>query len=71
MYSFMRTKVGVSQCPKCSGKGCFSCDRTGEVISCPRCGNVNMATKAGNTYTCQACDTPFNQAGETVSEDEA
>jgi len=60
----MKTKPGVSKCSKCEGKGCFSCEKTGKVISCPRCGNVNMATKAGNVYTCGACQTDFNAAGK-------
>jgi hypothetical protein len=64
VFSFMRLKDGVQKCPKCLGAGCFSCARTGEVTSCPACGNVDLFERSGDEIRCSICRTVFDKGGQ-------
>ena len=64
----MRLKDGQQGCPKCEGKGCYWCRKTGIVVQCPRCANSEheLVTKSGNEFTCMVCKTIFAPSGKIV-----
>lgn len=65
MRSIMRSKPGKSKCPRCAGKGCVHCERTGSVIECPGCGNDTHGTidSTAGLHVCDICQTEFGDDG--------
>ena len=62
----MWLKNGQQNCPKCAGKGCYSCNRLGIIVLCPGCANQDMdhiVKVDGGTYLCGICQAAFTRSG--------
>jgi len=62
----MRTKDGYQVCPRCSGAGCWHCQRKGYTVRCPRCGDVDSQVDDSPNFKCLVCDTKYSKSGQIV-----
>jgi hypothetical protein len=67
MQSIMTSDPGKHQCPKCQGKGCYTCDRKGHYLMCPVCCNLDyQKEKTSDHFKCLACDAEYDKKGHLI-----
>jgi len=66
--SYMRLKNGFNVCSRCSGRGCYRCQRKGYIVLCPTCAQAEpeLTERTGDDYKCLSCETTFTRQGRVV-----
>jgi hypothetical protein len=68
----MRSTGGQTQCDRCTGEGCYHCQRRGYNVQCPGCSNdaPELIGKNENEFRCSICGTVFGKDGTVERIDE-
>ena len=67
---YLNTPLGKSECTRCHGRGCFSCERRGYVLQCPNCCNLEYQEPESGHFRCLVCNLNYNKDGEIITENE-